>query len=205
MSPTNGNGPGNGRRERILREAERLFAEHGFHGAALSAIAAASGLKNPGLIHHFPTKAQLYRAVLEDIAADLDRRLTAAVAALDDPGDRLRAFMRVQVDWLLERPVAGRLVQRELLDNAERVGAARALPLAGFIAAARGIVAEAQAAGVIAPGPVELKLNRMIGALAYAAAARPTFREMLDTPLLDDQRAWLEAVADDVLQSLAAP
>ncbi|MES1945113.1 putative lactone-dependent transcriptional regulator (tetr-family), mmfr [Salinisphaera sp. PC39] len=193
-----------GRRARILHEAERLFAELGFHGAALSAIARASGLKNPGLIHHFPTKAQLYRAVLEDIAADLDRRLAAAIGGQASPRARLRAFMDMQVAWLLERPVAVRLVQRELLDNVERVGSARRLPLAGFIEAARGIVTEAQAAGAIAAGPPEIKLNRMIGSLAYAGMVRPTFRQMLDSRLLADERAWLEAIAADVLASLDA-
>lgn len=193
-----------GRRARILREAERLFAELGFHGAALSAIARASGLKNPGLIHHFPTKAQLYRAVLEDIAAGLDRRLAAAIGGRVAPRARLQAFMDMQVAWLLERPGAVQLLQREFPDNAERVGSARSLPLAGFIEAARGIVTAAQAAGAIAAGPSEVKLNRMIGPLAHASTVRPTFRQMLDSRLLADERAWLEAISADVPASLDA-
>ena len=61
-------------RDRILTEAERLFGRHGFVATRLASIASAVGLGNAGLLHHFPSKAALYRAVLEAIAADLNTR-----------------------------------------------------------------------------------------------------------------------------------
>ena len=194
---------GAARRELILDRAEELFAEHGFHGIALSKIAAAAGLGNAGLIHHFPTKASLYRAVLERVAGDIDERLDLALATARGPAERLRAFIRVQLEWSLERPRAFRLIQRELIDNRERVVAARALPLAGFVAAGRAIVAEAQKAGLVEQGPPELRLSLIIGALTYAALVRPTFRQILAKDaadnLLAEDRAWMEAVAEDLL------
>lgn len=190
---------GAARRETILDEAEMLFAKHGFHGIALSKIAAAAGLGNAGLIHHFPTKASLYRAVLERVAADLDARLVKALAETRDPAGRLRAFVRVQLEWSLSRPRAFRLIQRELIDNRERVAGARALPLAGFVSTGRTIVADAQEAGLLDPGPPELRLSLVIGALAYAALVRPTFRQILRGELLADDRVWLKAVADDLV------
>jgi len=188
-----------GRRELILFHAERLFAERGFHGATLSGIARASGLKNPGLIHYFPGKAQLYRAVLEAIATDLEQRLADALEHVNGAGPRLRALVEVQVAWIRERPVAVRLVQRELLDNPERLGSAHVLPLAGFVSTARSIVLDAQAEELVSPGPPEVKLNLLIGVLAYGAVVRPTFRQMLDVPLLDSEEAWMRAIADDLL------
>ena len=196
---------GAARRERILDEAEALFAEHGFHGIALAKIATAAGLGNAGLIHHFPSKASLYRAVLERVATDLDDRLAHALESTQDAGERLRAFLRVQLEWALERPLAFRLIQRELIDNRERVASARNLPLAGFVSAGRQIVVEAQAEGLVAPGPPELRLNLLIGALTYAALVRPTFRQILASDLLSDEHAWLEAVIDDLLASAVEP
>lgn len=190
------------RREAILDAAERLFAEQGYSGAALSEIARAAGLGNAGLIHHFPGKAALYRAVLERLAADIDARLEAGLSTAADPAERLRVFVRVQLDWALQRPQALRLIQRELLDNADRVRSARSLPLAGFVAAGMALVEAAQAAGRLAPGPPEVLLNLLLGPLSYAAAARPTFAQMLDGPLLRDEAGWLEAVADGVLEAL---
>lgn len=200
---------GAARRERILDEAETLFAEHGFHGIALSKIAAAAGLGNAGLIHHFPNKAKLYRAVLERVAADLDDRLADALTGSTAPADRLRAFLRVQLEWSLDRPLAFRLIQRELIDNRERMASARALPLAGFVTTGIGIVYEAQATGHLRPGPPELRLNLLIGAITYAALVRPTFHQILGNTgsgrLLADERAWLEAVIDDLLGDAVEP
>jgi AcrR family transcriptional regulator len=193
-----------GRRELILEHAEGLFAEHGYKGAVLADIARASGLGNAGLIHHFPNKAALYRAVLEELANDLDRRLAAALAGETGADGRLEAFVRIQVAWALDRPQAFRLVQRELLDNRDRVGTARVLPLAGFVTTGMAIVTDAQAAGLVAPGPAEVVLCMIVGAMTYAAMVRPTFQHMLQTDLLQSEEAWLYAVVDAVLASLPA-
>ncbi|MEV0247021.1 TetR/AcrR family transcriptional regulator [Nocardia sp. NPDC050712] len=56
---------GEARRELILDVALKSFAENGFHGASIAEIAALCGLSQPGLLHHFPTKAALLAAVLE--------------------------------------------------------------------------------------------------------------------------------------------
>jgi TetR/AcrR family transcriptional regulator len=191
------------RRSEILDHAERLFAAHGFHGAALGEIARAARLGNAGLIHHFPSKARLYRAVLERVAAELDTRLTDSLARSEEPAARLRAFLRVQVDWARERPLAFRLIQRELIDNHERIASARALPLQRFVSTGRAIIAEGQAAGLVAPGPVEVWLNLAIGALAYGALVHPTFRLMLRGATLRTERVWLDAIADSVLDLLS--
>lgn len=47
-----------------MREASRLFAEHGFQGATLSMIAEAVGLTEPGVLHYFPNKVELLQGVL---------------------------------------------------------------------------------------------------------------------------------------------
>lgn len=61
-------------RERILRSAEREFANRGFQGARLRQIAAGAMTSVPLVIHHFSDKQGLYRAVVE--------RLVGKVAAI---------------------------------------------------------------------------------------------------------------------------
>ena len=53
------------RREEILQAASELFSIHGFRGTSLSSIAEAVDLTEPGLLHYFPSKANLLQNVLE--------------------------------------------------------------------------------------------------------------------------------------------
>ena len=56
-------------KEKIIREAIRLFGQYGFRGATLAEIARAAGLTEPGLLHHFPSKEHL----LMDVLGERDR------------------------------------------------------------------------------------------------------------------------------------
>ena len=53
------------KRERILHEAERLFALQGFHGASMRDIAKAASVGVSVVVYHFGTKHKLYRALFE--------------------------------------------------------------------------------------------------------------------------------------------
>ena len=49
----------------IVRCAIRLFAEKGFRGATTRELASALGVTEPVLYRHFPTKRDLYNAIIE--------------------------------------------------------------------------------------------------------------------------------------------
>lgn len=51
----------------ILECAERIFAESGFKGATMQAIADAANLPKANLHYYFPTKLALYRQVIDQI------------------------------------------------------------------------------------------------------------------------------------------
>ena len=56
-------------RERILVEAERLFARNGVHGTALREIAERSGIAINLISYHFKTKDDLFREILRGHSA----------------------------------------------------------------------------------------------------------------------------------------
>lgn len=54
------------RKEQVIGAAIRFFGQNGYHGARLADIAKAAGVTEPGLLHHFPSKAHLLMAVLAE-------------------------------------------------------------------------------------------------------------------------------------------
>ncbi|MEU0223827.1 TetR/AcrR family transcriptional regulator [Streptomyces sp. NPDC006284] len=71
------------RREQILKEAARLFAERGFHGVGVDEIGAAVGISGPGLYRHFAGKDAMLAELLVGIS---DSLLTGAKRRLAEAG-----------------------------------------------------------------------------------------------------------------------
>ncbi|ABW13808.1 transcriptional regulator, TetR family [Parafrankia sp. EAN1pec] len=67
MPPEKGalNRRGVARREQILDAAVELFARQGYRGTGLLELAERIGISHPGILHHFATKQDLLRAVLD--------------------------------------------------------------------------------------------------------------------------------------------
>lgn len=91
-------------RTQILQEASRLFNERGYHGTSTRQIAAAVGIRQQSLSHHFPAK----KAMLEELLAEtLDEPLRVVrkmQAAQGSPAARLYAYVRFDVAHLHQSP-----------------------------------------------------------------------------------------------------
>jgi AcrR family transcriptional regulator len=68
-------------RANAVQAAVQLFATAGYKGTSIAQVAAKTGLSQSGLLHHFPSKAALLSAVLEDRDAEDGKFL------LDDTGE----------------------------------------------------------------------------------------------------------------------
>jgi TetR/AcrR family transcriptional regulator, transcriptional repressor for nem operon len=84
--------------ERILDAAQRIVLERGFAATSVDAVLAEAPATKGGFFHHFPSKDDLGRALLERYAAAdermLDDFMAAAEAESDDPAEQLVAFVR---------------------------------------------------------------------------------------------------------------
>ncbi|PFG74628.1 TetR/AcrR family transcriptional regulator [Tepidiforma thermophila] len=69
-------------RRQLVEAARRAVAARGFEGASLDAIAASAGLSKGAVYAHFPTKLDLYLAVVSDVLEEARRRLERAAEAL---------------------------------------------------------------------------------------------------------------------------
>ncbi|GGG79762.1 TetR/AcrR family transcriptional regulator [Corynebacterium pelargi] len=88
-------------RRRILDRTGWLISINGTD-VSLSDIAKAVGISKSGLLHHFPSKDQLFHAVVEDMIVQF-RAKVASHIAMDEPaeGRFLRAYLRT---LLIEGP-----------------------------------------------------------------------------------------------------
>ncbi len=108
----------------ILDAAEVAFAEHGFEGARIDAIASASGYNKSLIFQYFSDKLGLYAEVLrraEHEAAQLQSRIVAPLfmdPSLANDGPRLRAFFTAAFDamfaYLLEHQRLTRILFWEM-------------------------------------------------------------------------------------------
>ncbi|MGV9250896.1 SACE_7040 family transcriptional regulator [Streptomyces sp. NPDC003697] len=104
------------RREQILKEAARLFAERGFHGVGVDEIGAAVGISGPGLYRHFPGKDAMLAELLVGISG---RLLTGAKRRLQEadgvaPEEVLDSLIEGHIDFALDDRPLITLHDREL-------------------------------------------------------------------------------------------
>ncbi len=89
------------RRAAIVIAAIRLFSEKGFRGATTRELAGAMGVTEPVLYQHFETKRELYSAIIETRAQQIDEK-GSELAVLIEVGDDRRFFTRF-AELLLDR------------------------------------------------------------------------------------------------------
>jgi AcrR family transcriptional regulator len=179
------------RRELIEAAAGRLFAEHGYGGTTLDAVAAAAHVTKPMVYRHFASKKDLYLALLARHRDDMPSFLEQTPS---DVGwdERMRAVLERWFSYVEERPHGWKMLFRDTTGDPE----IRAYRLE-VQAAARSIIA-----GIIAmqsdPPPPERELEALAELVRTGMAGLALW--WLDHPEVD--RSVLVDAVDRVLAGL---
>lgn len=104
------------RKEEIVAEATRLFAERGYEGASMGDLAERVGLRKASLFHHFPSKDVLYATVLTELMDGVKIAILGAATAEGSFAQRLDALTDALTSTLGAQPHAARLLVREAMD-----------------------------------------------------------------------------------------
>lgn len=109
-------------RDQILVEAIACFADTGYDGTSLNDIAAAVGIRRQSLLHHFPSKEQLYGEVFELMLGDWISRLADVIGADARGFDKVEIVLQAGFDFFADNPSYVRLVRREAIDGGAHLG-----------------------------------------------------------------------------------
>jgi TetR/AcrR family transcriptional regulator len=98
----------------ILEAATTLFSELGFDGASVSAIAERAGVCKANVFHHFPSKEDLYFAVLKHATAAHADYAEELYRAPGTSADKVRRLLVFELHDLLDNPQRSRLLLRQV-------------------------------------------------------------------------------------------
>jgi len=165
-------------RRQFLKAAKRLFAERGFYGTSIAAIADELGLSKQALIHHFGTKERLYGEVLAKLAEGLETAVERATSAEADPLAQLEAlFLRVLTN-VHEHAEDTQLLMREVLDNRPRAGESHHWYLTDFLNGIVAIARRTPAGAHLTQAEALMRVYALFGALNYFAISKPSLEQM---------------------------
>jgi TetR/AcrR family transcriptional regulator, cholesterol catabolism regulator len=99
--------------KRIVDQARELFAENGYNGTGVAAIARAAGVTNAGLYHYVDNKEELLFAVLDEAVGDHLIALEHIVECGLAPREALDKALDVHLDFVLGKPAAVRVFLSE--------------------------------------------------------------------------------------------
>ena len=92
--------PRDQRRVQLLDAASEVFTSKGYHAAAMDDIADAAGVSKPVLYQHFPSKLDLYLALLDQSCDRLVDVVGEALASTDDNADRVIATVAAFYEFI---------------------------------------------------------------------------------------------------------
>lgn len=141
--------PRSERRAHLLAAAQEVFVDMGYHGAAMDAIAERAGVSKPVLYQHFPSKKELYLALLDQHCDAVVLLISDALASTSDNKQRVAAAISAYFEFFDQEGAPFRLVfesdltgEPEVRSRIDRVGADCAEAIADVIAVDAGLGAD---------------------------------------------------------------
>jgi AcrR family transcriptional regulator len=179
-------------RRALLEVARDLFARRGYSDVSTEEIVRRAGVTRGALYHHFAGKADLFRAVYEQIEQETAEKVAAAALTKTDPLDQQRAGWQAFLDACLD-PAVQRIALRDA-PSVLGLEAWREIAAAYGLALVQGGLQSMIDAGLMDEQPVEPLAHLVLGALSEAGmviaeaedtdAARDAIGESLERLLM---------------------
>ena len=191
------------RPDEIVAAALEIFAEKGFAAARLEDIAARAGVSKGAIYLYFPTKQDVFRAVVEQgVAPNLNIVRANLAAPTDNFANLLRSLMKLLPGVIATTPIGGivKMVIGESRNFPELAQAWHDQLVQPALAAMTDAIAAAQANGELRPGDPRQYAISLVSPMLAGVIWRETFMpvgaEPIDIPSLAEEHVelWLRGV-----------
>lgn len=170
------------RKQQLLDTAQQLFAARGYAATRVADICAAAGVAKGLFYWYFPTKESLFAELVRDMRHQLRRAQGQAMAASDDPLQRIRLGAEASVRFIAEHRTYFALIDMERTDRT----VAAILDQGGdvYINDVVRLVREAQRAGLLADEDPRFVSVGVLGAVSAFTQALRNGRLEMDVDVL---------------------
>jgi AcrR family transcriptional regulator len=101
----------------ILSGAKKLFGKHGLKKTTMEDIAMAAGKGKSTLYYYFPSKTEIFEAVVESEMKLVIKRLRDAVSGARTAKNKLKAFLKVLLTAILDYQNFKEVVFEDAMEN----------------------------------------------------------------------------------------
>jgi TetR/AcrR family transcriptional regulator len=196
-----------GTRDALLAAGTELFAEHGFDGVSVSAIALKAGVNKAMISYHFGGKRDLYAAILaatfSEIVAEVER-----IAESTGPAPQVlrELIAAIGVTATRRHPHFCTMMLREVLTGGERLDKAVLGQPVRVLAAVQRIVERGIRAGAFRPVDPLLTHLSLVGSLVFFFATMRFRQRVIGDRLRrqpPDGATYVKHLQDLIIEGLA--
>lgn len=187
----------------IVRAALEVFSEKGFAGARMEEIAARAGVSKGAPYLYFPTKEDLFAAVVRDVVQPNLDPIIQLAQSYDGPLDQIFRMMTQQVAHLTETTPIGRVVKLVISESQTFPEMARIwhdTVITRALGSMASLIERAQQRGEVRPGDPRSHAITLISPLLVGVIFRETFVPIGAKPF--DLPALMKQHLDTVLPGL---
>jgi AcrR family transcriptional regulator len=191
-------------RDRLLAAAAERFADRGYDGASVDAIARAARLNKAMIYYHFGSKAGLYRAIVQDVFRSVLAVVTAEARRDASPEHKVRQFVLGIARVIGSRPYFPALWLHEFAVGVPHLDKSTLSYAARVVETLAAIIEEGCRQGVFRPlGPLKVHLG-IIAPLLLFAASEPTRRKLGRAGVGEARDLTLERMVEHVTDATLA-
>lgn len=134
--------------DRILVAARTVFAENGFSGAHVDAIAERAGVNKATIYYQIGDKETLYAKVLHQVIGNAAQGIARAVSLADAPEEKLKAYITFIADAVDKNPDLPPIMMREVASGGATLPRLVIEDIASVLAILAGVLEEGKEKGL---------------------------------------------------------